>query len=261
MGFRYVENGKSYLINYQDVWIHGELVEPGARECVLRYTPIYEALKKLNRPLKVLDIGANMGYFTIRLAEQLEGVFVAMEGDSQIADLLVKIVKMSRNRQVFVMEKMLSLHDYTLIQEEYFDVILALSIVHHLNEPFQQVFEQLTKACDVLILEHPTELEMTYNQERVNREPLDLSRFEKKLLVETPSGLTGKQLPNRPTWWIQCNHKNSQKKEEPSVSLKFFKQLGGTWPNQKTVAQYTSNKDPSQLIPAKSWPSIFDTLI
>src|SRR5689334_12888770 len=61
---------------YQDQWLKGKLVAKGTRECANRYELIKNFCEQFKRPFTVLDIGANMSYFGIRLCEDFPECFV-----------------------------------------------------------------------------------------------------------------------------------------------------------------------------------------
>jgi hypothetical protein len=57
-------------LRYQETWIKGcPTGEAFQRECASRYEPIKAVLGEYKRPFSVFDFGANMGYFTFRIAE------------------------------------------------------------------------------------------------------------------------------------------------------------------------------------------------
>ena len=197
--------GFRYETYYQDVWVRGEAIIKGGRECELRFWAIYEALKETKKPLKVLDIGANMGYFSLRLSEKLPGTYVMIEGQESTAQALLKVCKLNNNPSIVLFKRKLCLQDLKDLRAvEKFDVVMALSIIHHFEEPYQEVFETLMTLGHKLVFEPPIAEEHTLNQERIVNEPLDLSRVKKKLLIKVPTGsrYAGNML--RPTYLIDC---------------------------------------------------------
>ncbi len=263
MGLGYVDQyGRKQESIYQDVWVKGRVAERGGRECELRFWAIYQAIKKLNRPVKVLDIGANMGYFSIRLAEKLDGLFLMAEGASKTGQALLRVTKLNENPKLMLLKRFFSMEDFPLLQEEHFDVVLALSVIHHFHEPYQKVLEGLMKMGDYLVLEPPVAHEATFNQRRVIGEPLDLSGVNKKLLIEVSTGHAKSESWLRPTWWIDCRQ-GKENARMPSLGLNTFLRLGGVWPDQEVLDRYIQEcdqpADQIRLIPEKLYASYNNT--
>jgi tRNA1(Val) A37 N6-methylase TrmN6 len=67
------------LKRYQETWIKGSSQSIDfQRECASRYEPIKVVLEKYTRPFSVIDIGANIGYFSFRIAEDFPHATVIM---------------------------------------------------------------------------------------------------------------------------------------------------------------------------------------
>jgi hypothetical protein len=174
------------VVNYQDIWFKGKAILRGGRHCEFRYFAIENYLKKFKRPISVLDIGANMGYFSWRLMEKFQGTFTMVEGDAYTGKVLKRLCKLNNNPQAALLSRRFCLQDLKdLAESEHFDVVIALSVIHHFDEPYQEVLEALTRLGSCLIFEPPSVDEYTLNQDRIVKEPLDLSKFRKKLLVRT----------------------------------------------------------------------------
>lgn len=213
---------------YQDVWLDGVPIIKGKRECEFRYHAIKKYLKKLNRPIKVLDIGANMGYFSLRLAEDFDGLFVMMECSRKISASLLKLCKLNRNNKTIFLKREFNLADlHFLAKEEHFDVVLALSIIHHFDEPYVDVLQALTTIGTHLILEPPITEETTLNQSRIINEPLNLDLYKHKELVRVPTGSVFRSKQYRKTYAISCNPKSGP------MTLKYstFVALNGIFPS------------------------------
>ena len=151
-----------------------------------RYEKISEICKGYDRSFSVLDLGAAEGYFTNRLADDFEGSFIAVESDKRRG--LANKFKSEGKENVFLLEKKLTLEDLINISEvNYFDVILALNVIHHFDEPFQDVLDVLMSMCSYCVLEHPhmKEDNKTINFQRIEPEPLNLDFYNPKFLIET----------------------------------------------------------------------------
>ena len=195
---------------YNDVRIKGQTISSGYRESEDRYEEIFKFCKKFNRPISVLDLGAAEGYFTFRLSEDFSGVFIAVESDSQRN--LLDSCKKNNNRNILLLEKQMNLKSLKNLKEvQHFDIVLALNIVHHFDEPFQDVIDTLVSMSSFCFFEHPNSLEnsATKNSHRLKNEKLNLEKFEPQLLNKNESGLgdsTNKKLQR--SMWLLKNTKS-----------------------------------------------------
>ncbi|MDR3624692.1 MAG: DUF1698 domain-containing protein [Chlamydiales bacterium] len=229
---------------YQDVWVDGKPIFYGGRECEFRYFAIRKFFKKFKRPVKVLDIGANMGYFSLRLAEEFQGCFVMVEGVEHIAQALLKLCKLNRNGKAILLKRKLALHDLKMLAEvEHFDVVLGLSIIHHFEEPYQEVLDVMTKLGSYLILEPPIKEEQTLNQKRIVREPLDLSKYPHKVLVSVPTGSRFWHKHLRKTYLIPCNATEQVLHPGPLSGINYttFLNMNGVFPSIDEIAPLREN--------------------
>ena len=200
------EKNLSEIDTYNDVRIKGKTVSLGYRNSENRYKEIFEFCKKFNRPISVLDLGAAEGYFTFRLSEDFSGVFVAVESNPK-RKLLESCVK-NNNQNILLLDKQMNLkHLKNLKEVQHFDIILALNIIHHFDEPFQDVLETLVSMCSFCFMEHPNSLEnnSTKNFHRLKSEKLNLEKFKPKLLNKNQSGLgnSANQKLERNLWLLE----------------------------------------------------------
>jgi len=146
------------LEQYQDVWIRGRVASRGVRECDDRYQIIKGYCAQFNRPFTILDIGANLGYFSIRLCEDLDCTSVLVEGI--YGDWLQEVLEANSNQRLILLKKLMSLDDLRKIAEvEHFDVVMALSVIHHFPNDINESLAVLQSLGDHLILELPNERE------------------------------------------------------------------------------------------------------
>ena len=151
-------------------------------------------------------MGAAEGYFTFRLSEDFSGVFVAVEGDSKRN--LLDSCKKNNNQNILLLEKQMNLkHLQNLKEVQHFDIVLALNVVHHFDEPFQDVLELLVSMSSFCFFEHPNSLEniATKNSSRLKTEQLNLEKFLPQLLNKNKSGLgdSANQKLERNMWLLQ----------------------------------------------------------
>jgi len=184
------QSNMSSVDTYNDIRINGKTLSLGYRNSEKRYSEIFKFCKKFNRPISVLDLGAAEGYFTFRLAEDFDGVFVAVESNPERK--LLELCKKNNDPKVLLLNKQMNLKNLKNIKEvQHFDIVLALNIIHHFDEPFQDVLETLVSMSSFCFLEHPNSLEneSTKNSQRLDTEKLDLKKFKPVLLNKNPSGL------------------------------------------------------------------------
>ena len=196
---------------YNDIRIKGKTISTGYRNSEERYEEIFKFCKQFNRPISVLDLGAAEGYFTFRLAEDFSGVFIAVESNPErkLLELCVK----NNNHKVLLLDKQMNLKNLKNLKEvQHFDIILALNIIHHFDEPFQDVLDTLVSMSSFCFMEHPNPLEndSTKNSQRLEKEKLELDSFEPVLLNKNESGLGNRfnQKLERNLWLL----KNTQSK-------------------------------------------------
>jgi hypothetical protein len=145
------------------------------------------------------------------LAEDFSGVFIAVESNPErkLLELCVK----NNNRKVLLLDKQMNLKNLKNLKEvQHFDIVLALNIIHHFDEPFQDVLDTLVSMSSFCFMEHPNSLEneSTKNSQRLEKEKLKLDSFEPILLNKNESGLGNlfNQKLERNLWLL----KNTQSK-------------------------------------------------
>jgi SAM-dependent methyltransferase len=121
---------------YMDTIVGGEVVRKGKRDCAGRYEAIREVLSRFTRPVTTLDIGANTGYFSFRIAQDFPATAVMIEMSPQLLDLCIR--NNCRNT-VFLNKKVGARHLARLAECEHFDVVLAFNILHHLDNSMAAV--------------------------------------------------------------------------------------------------------------------------
>jgi len=143
---------------YQDQYINGKVIVKGKRDCEPRYEAIKQVFQKYNRPFTVLDVGANLGYYSIRASHDFDVVSVMIENKPNEARKLVELCsKNTCKSKLIVLNYSLGLVELKeLTKCEHFDVVLALNIIHHFpNKDIENICEVFTKLGDNLIIETP----------------------------------------------------------------------------------------------------------
>lgn len=116
------------MTTYQDTWIRGAVARLGVRDCAPRYDVIRSVVDAYRRPITVWDLGANLGYFGCRLAEEYGAVSVMVESRPALVD----VCRRNDLPNAIAMTHRLSVADLReLAASEHADVVLALNVLHH----------------------------------------------------------------------------------------------------------------------------------
>ena len=116
---------KDYAWAYQDILVNGKKIHHGW-QCEERYAAIKPILDQYDRPIKVLDIGADNGYFSIKASMEHDATCV-------MADTTLRLKRICEyNNEVpslIYLKKRLSTEDLKYLAEhEHFDVVLVLNV-------------------------------------------------------------------------------------------------------------------------------------
>jgi len=150
---------------YQDLWCQGRTVATGVRPCAERWWLLHEFLKA-DRPATVLDLGANLGYYAMRLADAFGCRVDAVE--SAYYPRLVEAVRANGDDRVLPINTTVE----TVLRSDIFgpyDVVLALSVLHHLDMPYVEALSRLREKGRIVIVELATE-GMACGQNRVREQ-------------------------------------------------------------------------------------------
>ena len=140
-------------MTYQEKWVRGGVRARGDRECEARYDLVRAGVAGYSRPFSVLDIGANLGYFGIRLAEEYAAVSVMVERRPDLFD----VCKQNALPTTVAIQRRLSVRDLEeLAKSEHFDVVLALNVVHHFKSEWRAAFDAILSIGDRVIIETPS---------------------------------------------------------------------------------------------------------
>lgn len=117
--------------NYQPLYTKEGVTNCFERDCKDRYTFLYNTFNKFKRPFTVLDIGANLSYFGRRILEDFpNATVISVEKDASI---------LTRGMTGYPLLGLNTKIDSDIIKKwstyEMFDVVLCLSVLHHLPKP------------------------------------------------------------------------------------------------------------------------------
>ncbi len=144
---------------YQSVYLHGELVRAGLRGNEFERLEVIKDYIKPNQT--ILDIGSNIGFFTINLAKLFpDNVFVSVESQYSYVRLQQELIKLEGVNNVILIHSNMSTEWLIKAAQacSYFDVTLLLSILHHIPdaENFLTQLNQISKSF-IIELPHPDE--------------------------------------------------------------------------------------------------------
>jgi hypothetical protein len=212
--------------HYQDLLINGELVwKGGGPDCSSRYEALRPLLDSFNRPFKVLEIGANNGYFSLRMAQEYGATCVMVDG----TDRLRKICELNSNMgQLVYLQKFLSVKDIgTLAKKEHFDVVICFHVLHHQRKHWKDFANAVMKLGDYVVIETPPANDVIASKFKEIPEipPYLLSRPQ---AVQIGSFLR----QTSPVYDYMILISNPSEGPAPeSISQKTFKLLNGTFTN------------------------------
>jgi len=129
---------------YQDVWIRGHTVRNGDRPCIERYKVLKNFLERFKHPvvpIKLLDFGANMGYFSFNTARDFPNSQITLV---DYEPFLPCVHELNGFKNTELIHRFVEDLD-EFFEEKYYDVSYVMSFLHHL--------ENYKEAID-LFLEH-----------------------------------------------------------------------------------------------------------
>lgn len=140
---------------YQPHWVKGEIVKEGLRGSEDRYKEISKFCNTYNRPFSVLDLGANFGYFSLRLAAEFDCHVTMIEKAKGITPELQNLCVKNEANNVTLLKHNASIESLKALSKvEKFDVILAMSVIHYFEDA-NEAIKILRSMCDHLLIELP----------------------------------------------------------------------------------------------------------
>ena len=184
------------------VFGHPELANAARRDSedrLERVVQVYKALADLlGKPLKVLDLGCALGYFSFNLA-QLGADVTAIDSDPICVGVCREILRENPHLSVSVMQMSVE-NNLDALQSGGFDLVLGMSIFHHIafSAGFKSAYaivQELIGENSVLLCELAEKTEPVYWAQSLPERPLDflepasfvveIDRFENHLSSKT----------------------------------------------------------------------------
>lgn len=128
---------RSKVSNYQDFGL-------GGRDCEVRYQVIKKHLPH-DRQLAVLDVGSNMGYFSISIARDFSSLVYSVEHRKEDYFFHIQKLRQAGLGNNYVFRSLLNKRIVAQLfnRSEVFDVTLLLSVAHHFHYPFEEWSEMV----------------------------------------------------------------------------------------------------------------------
>lgn len=172
---------------YQDAWIRGRVGASGDRSCEDRYAVIRSLVQPYTRPITVWDLGANLGYFGCRLAEEFACHAVMVES----RPALVEVCQQNALPSTVAMTHRVSAEDLgELAASEHADLVLALNVLHHMPD-WSEALDAILALGEDVIIETPGRGDVRSAHYARAQAILDaIEALDLELLATTPSHVT-----------------------------------------------------------------------
>lgn len=146
---------KEKYFPYQDILVNNETLWHGVgSDCPSRYKALKNELSKhYKRPITVLDIGANNGYFSLKLANDMDAQCVMADMTDRLKDICH--LNSDINNKLIYLKKQLSTQDLQELKKKFhFDVAIALHVLHHIPD-WKDFSDNLFELADTVVIETP----------------------------------------------------------------------------------------------------------
>lgn len=155
---------------YQERWVRGATVDPGDRSCADRYALIRPVLESFRRQFTVWDLGANLGYFGNRIADEFGAVSVMVDQRPALAEAC----RANALPTTIAMTHRLTSADLIeLAASEHADVVLALNVLHHMPD-WREALLAILALGETVIFETPGEEDVNSANYERSLEILDI---------------------------------------------------------------------------------------
>ena len=167
---------------YQDIIINNVVVKKASgNHCdnETRYNIIQKVLNKYSRPFDMLDIGASQGYYSFRAAHDYDCVCVMIEGKNpeypMVGKQLLDLCKANDSLQnIILLNKQVIPEDLQRLSEcEYFDVVLALNIIHWFGSRWKEVTDAILDMGSNIIIETPPQEDLASQEANFIRKSIE----------------------------------------------------------------------------------------
>jgi SAM-dependent methyltransferase len=214
------------FVNDQVMWNpYGNRVE----SFEIRYEPIKEFCKQYSRKFSVLDIGACNGCFSLQLMHDFDCSAVMIDSGARLKDICT--LNTNKDKLIYLQKTFTAGDIEHLANNEHFDVVIALFVLHHVDD-YNRWINALTRLADNVILDIPNLDDPINTWEKTRSMARDLlSRPNWVQIGSTPRGNS-----NSIMLW-HCSDRSSFTSYKKNLGIKpstFFR-LGGVYPHKSYV--------------------------
>lgn len=222
--------------DYQTIIVNGKIVHHsqnwsgGSHVIFQRYEGIRSVLDCYTRPFKILDIGANNGFFGIKTAEDYNAVSVMVDRNRRLGPICEANTNLGT---LIYLQKSMTIEDLKkLVQTEHFDCIFAFHVLHH-QQDWREWIDLLFQLADNVIIETPSVNDPVNHGERTK----ELARY----VTSLPQGISigsfsrGKGVFDHMIWFCQNPEGFSSPAQRLGITTETFFNLQGAFPCPKKV--------------------------
>lgn len=180
---------------YQDIIINNFLVKKASgnhRDNEARYNIIQKIFNKHSRPFDILDIGASQGYYSFRAAHDYDCICIMIEGNNpeypMVGSQLLDLCKANDSLEnIIMLNKQVIPEDLQRLSEcEYFDVVLALNIIHWFGSRWKEVANAILNMGENIIIETPPQ------EDSASQEANSIRKSIEEYMVSRKAKILGK---------------------------------------------------------------------
>jgi len=269
----YVGITKNSAPLYQDFVIDGDSIPCGNQACMQRYAVIKNILDTYQRPITVIDLNPQYGYFSFKIAQDYRATCVMVSPEPYLKQLCALN---SDINTILLLQKDINCAELKRLGEcEHFDVVLAFDYINWFTPQWQETVDAIFSLGQTIVIETPFTTHDTWAQSHnqlINQyltekgaQHVHTTKLMEQELSANIYVVTQDKKSLTRTHWTRA-HKTQEYRIESSYQEKFlckyplwnkspwhkginlltFKMLNGVYPTQETIAKQIHNLDAQQ---------------
>jgi SAM-dependent methyltransferase len=138
------------------------------------------------KPCRVLDFGANLGYFSFRIATEFDATVVMIDESEELRDLCIT----NNLSSTVYLRRHCSASDLDFLGKlEHFDVVLALNVLHHFKA-WRRAVDAVLALGDRVVIQTPGADDLLANDSLIARQLVTYLLSLSPTLLEQPRSHT-----------------------------------------------------------------------